>query len=85
MKANSWHHDFLVYPLYDFFHDPSCQTINLTELARMTPNLAAGETGNYSTTLQSMIKDSRICSYEVPKYKDRKRKKKEDLKDENWF
>ena len=32
-----------------------------------------------------MIKDSRICSYEVTKYKNRKRKKKEDLKDKNWF
>ena len=32
-----------------------------------------------------MIKDSRICSYEVSKYKDKKKKRKEDLKDENWF
>ena len=34
----------------------------------------------YSTTLQLMVKDSSICSYEVPKYKDRKRRKKEDWK-----
>ena len=32
-----------------------------------------------------MVKDSSICSYVVPKYKDRKRKRKEDLEDENWF
>ena len=27
-----------------------------------------------------MIKDSSICSYEMPKYKDRKRRKEEDWK-----
>ena len=27
-----------------------------------------------------MIKDSRICSYEMPKYKNRKKRKKEDWK-----
>ena len=32
-----------------------------------------------------MVKDSRICSYEAPKYKDRKRKRKKDLEDENRF
>ena len=30
----------------------------------------------YSTTFQSVVKDSSICSYIVLKYKDRKRKKK---------
>ena len=40
---------------------------------------------NYSTILQLMVKDSNICSYEVSKYKNRKRKRKKDLKDENWF
>ena len=32
-----------------------------------------------------MVKDSSICSYVVPKYKDRKRKRKKDLEDENQF
>ena len=32
-----------------------------------------------------MVKDSSIYSYVVPKYKDRKRKRKEDLENENWF
>ena len=32
-----------------------------------------------------MVKNSSICSYIVSKYKDRKKKKKEDLEDENWF
>ena len=45
------------------------------------------EMGDYSTQtiFQSMVKDSSICSYVVPKYKDRKRKRKEDLEDENRF
>ena len=30
-----------------------------------------------------MVKDSSICNYVVPKYKNRKRKRKKDLKDEN--
>ena len=47
--------------------------------------IVEAETGNYSTKtiLQSMIKDSNICSYIVPKYKDRKRKRKKNLKDES--
>ena len=32
-----------------------------------------------------MVKDSSICSYVVPKYKDRKRKRKKDFEDENQF
>ena len=32
-----------------------------------------------------MVKDSSIYSYIVPKYKDRKKKRKKDLKDENQF
>ena len=37
----------------------------------------------YSTIFQLMDINSSICSYEVFKYKDRKRRKKEDLEDEN--
>ena len=32
-----------------------------------------------------MAKNSSICSYVVLKYKDKKRKRKKDLKDENQF
>ena len=32
-----------------------------------------------------MVKNSSICNYVVPKYKDKKKKRKEDLEDENWF
>ena len=36
------------------------------------------EMSDYSTIFQSIDKDSRIYSYKMPKYKDRKRRKKED-------
>ena len=39
----------------------------------------------YSTTLQSIIKNSSIYSYRELKYKDNKRKRKKDHKNENWF
>ena len=47
--------------------------------------IVEAETGNYSTEtiFQSIVKDSNICSYVVPKYKNRKRKRKKNLKDEN--
>ena len=32
-----------------------------------------------------MVKDSNICSYIVPKDKDKKRRRKEDLQDKNRF
>ena len=46
----------------------------------MSYSLMICETSDYSITLQLMVKDSKICSYEMSKNKDRKKRKKKDWK-----